>query len=281
MESSLVMTHILNWKQCICSLGKGIRLGTNEAHELHSSLRIAPAASLIQQASEQLPRAKSRDSKSNSHHTITYYANYKNSNIIIVSIITYNHILHTYLIFYFWTLDALPIKEPSMEVSVLNLGSVILLLHAFSSSWDFTNRRLSILMLDFLLPMMLSQTNPNCNLGTLNGKRQLYVLPTIGIPIQSITIPGPSRDWEGFVENRCQIAWLFEHSTTGLKTSQKPCCNRMPWPEMHLSSGQIVHDDISREDTGCRDRKLILQFSACESFQQNAPVQNVPMHKNV
>lgn len=45
--------------------------------------------------------------------------------------------------------------------------------------------------------------------------------------------------------------------------------------------GQIVHDDISREDTGCRDRKLILQFSACESFQQNAPVQNVPMQKNV
>lgn len=124
-----------------------------------------------------------------------------------------------------------------MEVSVLNLGSVILLLHAFSSSWDFTNRRLSILMLDFLFPTMLSQTNPNCNLGTLNGKRQLYVLPTIGIPIQSITIPRPSRDWEGFVENRRQIAWLFEHSTTGLKTSQKPCCNRMPWPEMYLSSG--------------------------------------------
>lgn len=102
-----------------------------------------------------------------------------------------------------------------MEVSVLNLGSVILLLHAFSSSWDFTNRRLSIFMLDFLLPMMLSQTNPNCNLGTLNGKRQLYVLPTIGIPIiQSITIPW-SKPW---LRRFCwksmpnsMTVWAFNH----------------------------------------------------------------------
>lgn len=168
-----------------------------------------------------------------------------------------------------------------MEVSVLNLGSVILLLHALSSPWDFTNRRLSILMLDFLLPMMLSQTNPNCSLGTLNGKGQLDVLQKIGVPIQSITIPGPSRDWEGFVKNRCQIPRLFEHSTTGLKTSQKPCCNRMPWPEQSsVIWVKLCTMTFDVKIRGAGTANSSCEFSACERFQQNAPVQTYLCKKN-